>query len=181
MGKKKNANVDARMREMADAANISQVKYDGKIVTIVYSIHRSEQGNDIYTLKCHEQPTEAFRDALRALKPHVAKMICLTSAEITKQKSAYEIRGVNYKEAGSIPKAQVIVVRQLPIGAALNFNTPLCPTWSEEAADTCLDDDFVEALEAVREQGREYIAGAREQMTLQFPTGEDEGTTSDAA
>jgi hypothetical protein len=156
-------------KELVKKARMQQVKYDGHKVTIIYSLSFDENGDDIFTQECHDAPRESFKAALMALKPHVATLVCMTPAEIKKQTDTMEIRGVNFKELANKPMAQVIVVRKLQCGRCLNFNTPFMLTYAEEPSEIVLPNEFVDALDEVKDQAKKYIGGDRLQQRLPFP------------
>jgi len=109
-------------------------------------------------------PKTAMSQALKDLRKHVAAFVAITGAEKAKLIEQLEVRGALFSEDSNGEKAQLVVVRRIPLGdktAVQNFNTPAWYTYvNDDEADLIQwDADAMKVIDRLKDAAKAYKAG----------------------
>ena len=189
MAKKKS---EIHILDELKSRNITQVTLNGNRVTITSEeTVGSDDEKDGYKISKPEYPTEAFTDALKALKTYVYLAWKISGkASLAAFQKTIEIRGVSFKHAGGDIKAKIRVHKQFPDGLSSEFDMPLKPLLFMDSdnefvpceGETLYSEDASAKLYEVMRQAKLYLGGYRSQGKLPFPEnpGNEEGEAGSA-
>ena len=176
MAKKKS---EIHILDEFSARNITQVTLNGSRVIIVSEeLQESTEEMGGYKLSLPEYPTEAFTDALKALKTYVYLAWKISGkAAIAAFMKTIEVRGVSFKHAGGDIKAKIRIHKELPDGLHTEFDMPLKPLLFMDSdgefvpceGETLYSEDASAKLHEVMRQAKLYLGGYRSQGKLNFP------------
>lgn len=106
----------------AENRRIDKIRIDAKLVTIEYNNEREYGERDTIIISSHEKPVAEFREAMKAMIPHVADILEIDEAWL---KDAI-IRSVSFTRKQGFLGATVSVIRPIDMSnRPLNFTTPL--------------------------------------------------------
>ncbi len=147
---------------------ITKVHYNGERVKIEYEqTNPNTLGIDSYTMEASDEPTVAFKESLENLREHVAN-ICEFDAHYAE---SINPRGVSVswnRGDNEIVSATVFAIRSVTqTHSPFNIHTPTVQFQKrmEEFPSLQL---YLEAIELLLTQAREYLAGERAQIELPF-------------
>lgn len=157
---------ETAMREAVAGATIYAVKHIDSTVYIRYRLIANNANNE-YDLHSDDEPAASFVETLRALAPHVSRLVNHSGGEQTYQVAQIEIKGVNYKyhEDDNV-HAGIVAVRTLDNGRTMTLTTPIMPLSSPDPAVASHTQEAAAVLEAMLEEARLYLGGKRAQGNL---------------
>ena len=150
---------------------ILKVKFrEGKPVTVVWEVS-GENGWNEFSMRCEEQPSVRFTDALQALEPVVA-VVCHLLPGYT---ADMVVTGVSFAYQDDAWGACVTAIKSMQeaFGGTLVLNTPYVLAEGPVTREA-LPQWAVNRLLALAGQAWGYVGGERAQMVLPLGDGEED-------
>lgn len=147
---------------------VTKVNYNGERVKIEYEqTNPNTLGIDSYTMEASDEPTVSFKEALESLREHVAN-ICEFDTHYAK---AINPRGVSVswnRGDNEIVSATVFAIRSVTqTHSPFNIHTPTVQ-FAKKLEEFPSLKIYLEAIETLLTQAREYLSGERAQIELPF-------------
>ncbi len=154
---------------------VTKVKMGRKKLEIQYAVEREESTDnpDVAAFKCGDAPADSFKDALAALRPHVAAMCEMPQAAEWSRNLIIEQVDILWRRENGV----------LAIGGFVKFRKPLkksdeslvlvTPEKWEKTKQTkkdeeqyCLTEEQAAVLNEIASEALKYVKGQRAQLKL---------------
>jgi hypothetical protein len=137
-----------------------KIKYANGLVSLKYENRQSETDSSSTEREVREEPTPEFQAALAGFKPHLRKLTGIKDKEWLDKAIITGVR-LSYSKEGDRRGYMVSMTRSIDASdSPVNLTTPLI--YEEEEAE----DAVGEQIEALIEEARLFLKGARAQLSL---------------